>query len=98
MDRPINGYGHAPSVTLGFLLQTVAMLTTLGAGFAYMKSDVSNALKISTENQEQIRAAQNQVISLSNEVIRLQEQVKYFREQYEKDMTRYIREPERRGK
>lgn len=73
----------------------VILGTIIGLYFA-VRSDVQAAVSLGVSNADQLKAAQESIIQMRMDIRRVSDNVDWFRQQYERDMSKYIREPEKR--
>lgn len=73
----------------------VILGTIIGLYFA-VRGDVQAAVTIGSQNAQDLKNAQESIVQMRMDIRRVSDNVDWFRQQYERDMSKYIREPEKR--
>ena len=73
----------------------VILATIIGLYFA-VRTDVQAAVTLGSQNAQDLKNAQESIIQMRMDIRRVSDNVDWFRQQYERDMQKYIRDPEKR--
>lgn len=80
-------------ITTGFLIQLFVSICSLAGMWYNMKSDLTEALRISTSCQELVQKQDQIIRRLEIDLSAINRSYSDFRTTYEQDMNRWIREP-----
>jgi hypothetical protein len=80
-------------LTISSWYHVLAIIGTIVALYFGIRTDVQAAIQMGVANASEIKNEQESIVQVRMDVRRVSDNIDWFRQQYERDMTKYIREP-----
>lgn len=81
------------SLTISSWWQVMVIVAFMVACYYGLEAKADQAVKLSESTASEQRATQEKVNSMQMDIRSVADDVKWFRQQYERDMSRYVRDP-----